>query len=146
LHSYGHYLAYDVQWFLLGKAWFKIHIDKLDAFPPSEETVLTVPATALRVAPRALQTGNITGGRAVNKVAPEYPSEAKLRKVQGQVLLSGLIGTDGRIKKLEVLAGPAMLQKSALAASWQWVYEPTLEDGQPVEVETDITVVFDLGR
>ncbi len=142
----GHYLALDVQWFILRKPWLKIHIDKLDAFAPADAKVLTVPATALFIGPRATQSGSVTVGRALSKVAPQYPWEAKQQGVQGEVILSCTISKDGHMKRLEVLAGPPMLQKAALDAVSQWVYHPYLLDGQPVEVETDITVVFDLGR
>jgi protein TonB len=75
-----------------------------------------------------------------------YPATAKQQGVQGRVILNGIIGTDGRYKRLEVLAGPPMLQQAALDAVRQWVYTPYLRDGFPVEVETDISVVFALQR
>lgn len=142
----GHYLALDVQWFILGKPWLKLHIDTLDAFAPTDATVLTVPATALFVGPGANPLGKVTAGHTLNKVAPQYPSEAKQQGVQGEVTVSCTIGKDGHMKNLEVLAGPPMLQKAALDAVSQWVYQPYLLDGQPVEVETEVNVVFNLGR
>jgi TonB family protein len=66
--------------------------------------------------------------------------------VQGTVVLNDVIGTDGHYKRLEVLAGPEMLQQPAMDAVRQWVYTPYLVEGKPVEVETDVNVVFALQR
>ena len=79
-------------------------------------------------------------------MAPEYPVAARQQGVQGTVVLNGVIGTDGHYKRLEVLAGPAMLQQPAMDAVRQWVYTPYLVEGKPVEVETDVNVVFALQR
>jgi protein TonB len=91
-------------------------------------------------------TGEAIAGHLLKKVAPTYPSTAKLQGVQGTVILNGVINKDGHFKKLQVLAGPPMLQQPAIDAVRQWAYTPYLLDGQPVEVETDVNVVFVLGR
>jgi protein TonB len=67
-------------------------------------------------------------------------------KPQGTVILNGVIGTDGHFKRLDVLAGPPMLQQAVVDTLRQWVYTPFLLEGSPVEVETDISVVFALQR
>jgi periplasmic protein TonB len=89
-------------------------------------------------------TAEMTQGHLTKKVVPAYPAGAKLQGVQGTVILNGVVGTDGHFKKLEVLAGPPMLQQAAMGAVRQWVYTPYLLEGKPVEVETDINVVFAL--
>ncbi len=66
--------------------------------------------------------------------------------MQGTVVLTGVIGTDGHFKRIDVLAGPPMLQQAAVDTVKKWAYTPFLRDGKPVEVETDISVVFALQR
>lgn len=83
-------------------------------------------------------------GNLVSKVAPVYPAEAKAAGVDGTVRLNALISKNGYIENLRVLSGPAMLQKSAMDAVRQWVYKPYLLNGQPVEVETQIQVIYTL--
>jgi protein TonB len=63
------------------------------------------------------------------------------------VLLKAVIGKDGRIVIVEARAigGPPMLQQASIDAVRKWVYEPYLLDGEPIEVETEINVVFSLG-
>lgn len=77
---------------------------------------------------------------------PKYPAEAKERGIQGTVVLNGVIDTAGHLTDVRVMAGPPMLQPAALDAVRQWIYQPYTVDGQPIEVEADISVVFALGR
>jgi len=62
------------------------------------------------------------------------------------VILAASISKGGTIENLRVVSGPAMLQQSAVNAVSSWRYRPYLLDGQPVEVETTVNVVFTLGR
>jgi len=64
--------------------------------------------------------------------------------VQGEVILSAVIDTNGEIKNLQLVSGHPMLVPSAITAVRQWRYKPYLLNGQPVEVETIITVIFSL--
>jgi len=90
--------------------------------------------------------GNIQAGLLVKRVTPDYPAVAKTARVQGDVRFSAVIGKDGRIRDLQATGGPAILVPPALAAVKQWVYRPTLLNGQPVEVVTQIDVNFTLGQ
>ena len=141
---HGHYFAHDMQLFIGGRLWLKVHVDTLEALGPAALSALTVPIGALPVTPRVDVMEQITQGRAIKKSSPVYPEAAKEQGVQGAVILNGVIGTDGHFKKLEVLAGPSLLQQAAMDAVGQWVYTPFLLEGKPVEVETDINVVFAL--
>lgn len=78
------------------------------------------------------------------KVAPEYPPLAKKARIQGWVRMQAIIGHDGSIAQLEVISGHPLLVQNALEAARRWQYEPTLLNGEPVEVETTIDVVFAL--
>ncbi len=78
----------------------------------------------------------------VHRVQPEYPALAIAMHLSGTVELQARIGTDGTVQALEVVSGNAILAGAAIEAVRQWRYQPTRLDGQPVEVETHITVTF----
>ena len=80
----------------------------------------------------------------LSKVAPVYPAEAKAAGVQGAVVLRALISTTGDVENLQVISGPKELQGSAIDAVRQWKYKPYLLNGEPTEVETTITVNYQL--
>jgi len=73
-----------------------------------------------------------------------YPEEAKEKHVQGAVTLHAIISKTGTVESLDVISGPEELRDSALDAFRQWTYKPFLLNGQPVEVETTIIVVYNL--
>jgi len=89
-------------------------------------------------------SGAVMAGQIISKVNPEYPPEAKEQGLSGAVVLHAIIGTDGAVKDLEVISGAKELQNSALDAVRQWVYKPYLLNGNPVEVDTTITVTYSL--
>ena len=93
---------------------------------------------------RARIDAGVMEGNILTKVTPVYPEIAKAAKVSGSVVLHAIIGTDGRMKSLAVLSGPEMLQGSAIDAVRQWTYTPYLLNGEPTEVDTKITVNFNL--
>jgi len=78
----------------------------------------------------------------VHKVLPTYPAIARPMHLSGQVILHAIIGTDGGVRQLQIASGNTILGQSALAAVREWRYQPTRLSGQPVEVETTITVNF----
>ena len=82
----------------------------------------------------------------VNKVPPVYPAAAKEAGVSGVVHLAAIIGKDGRVQELHALSGPPLLIQAAIDAVRQWVYRPTLLNGNPVEVETTIDINFTLNQ
>lgn len=77
-------------------------------------------------------------------VPPVYPQIAKAAHVSGTVVLHTIIAKDGSVKDLKVISGPDFLVGAAMDAVKQWTYRPTLLNGQPVEVDTTITVIFTL--
>ena len=82
----------------------------------------------------------------VNRVPPVYPVEAKKMKIQGSVVLAVIIGTNGEVENISVKSGPKELQQSAIDAVRQWKWQPYLLNGDPVEVETQVTVVYQLAE
>jgi protein TonB len=95
--------------------------------------------------PIAISTG-VAEGMVVQKIIPHYPPIAAASRTQGTVVLQAVISKNGTIENLRVVNGSLMLQQAALDAVRQWRYRPYLLNGQPVDVETTINVVFSLGQ
>jgi protein TonB len=91
-----------------------------------------------------LSTGVISG-LLIRKVAPVYPPLAKQARISGKVVLEAVIGRDGTIRNLRAVSGHPMLIQSAIEAVRQWRYRPYILDGEPVEVDTQVTINFTLG-
>ena len=86
----------------------------------------------------------VSQGLLIHKVQPQYPPLARQARVQGTVVLQAVIGKDGTIQNLHVVSGHPMLTASALEAVKQFRYKPYFLNGEPVEVETTINVIFTL--
>ena len=80
----------------------------------------------------------------LKKVPPEYPEAAKKAHIQGHVVLRAIISKDGDVENLQIISGHPQLVPSAIDAVKQWKYRPYLQQGNPVEVETEIDVNFTL--
>lgn len=104
--------------------------------------VAAVPKLALPQRIRISQ--GVTKGLLIHRVEPTYPPLARAARVQGEVVLTAVISTSGEIENLQLVSGHPMLVPEAIAAVRQWRYKPYLLNGQPVEVETTITVIFSL--
>lgn len=93
-----------------------------------------------------LRLSHMDPGSLVRDVKPVYPEIAVRTRTQGTVVLHALISKDGSIESLQVVSGHPFLARAALEAVRQWRYRPYLLNGQPIEVETQITVNFTLGN
>lgn len=91
-------------------------------------------------------SSSVIDGLLVDKKLPNYPQIAVETHTQGTVVLAAVISTQGTIENLRVVGGPPMLRQSALDAVRQWHYRPYMLNGEPVEVETTINVVFTLNN
>jgi protein TonB len=99
-----------------------------------------------KAAPSRIRVGgNVQAASLVRKVDPIYPPIAKTAHISGTVVLHAIIGKDGSVQNLEYVNGPPLLMKAAMDAIKQWRYKPTMLNGEPVEVDTTISVVFSLG-
>jgi len=108
---------------------------------PSEHTS----TSAVRLAPTPRPViSHLEEGQIQNRVQPIYPQLAKVARVEGDVVLSAVIATNGAIQQLQVVSGPALLQDAALQAVRQWRFRPYILNGKPIEIETRITVRFRL--
>ncbi len=89
--------------------------------------------------------GQVQAAKIVAQPQPVYPALARQARIQGNVVLHAIIDKDGRVGQLEVVSGHPLLVQAALDAVKQWRYQPTQLNGDPVEVDTTITVSFVLG-
>jgi protein TonB len=105
-------------------------------------TPVAVPKVATPQRVRVSQ--GVSQGLLIKKIQPSYPPLARQARIQGQVLLQAEISKDGSIQNLRLISGHPMLAPAAIEAVKQWRYKPYYLNGEPVEVETQITVIFSL--
>ncbi|MGA9885060.1 MAG: energy transducer TonB [Candidatus Acidiferrales bacterium] len=110
----------------------KKEFGKHDAHPPIP------PTRRIRIG------GNVTAAKLTHREDPEYPPEAKARHIEGTVLLHAIIAKDGSVQDLYLEEGQCWLAQSAMDAVKHWRYSPTLLQGEPVEVDTTIQVIYTL--
>jgi protein TonB len=100
-----------------------------------------------KVTPKRITVGgNVQAAHLVNRVQPVYPPLARQTRISGTVKLHAIIGKNGAVEQLQVVSGHPLLVQSALDAVKQWRYQPTLLNGEPVEVDTEIDVIFSLAQ
>ncbi len=102
---------------------------------------VAVPKVAVQ---RVRVSSGVTAGLVIHKIQPTYPPLARTARVQGSVLLAAVIGKDGTVQNLHVISGHPLLTQAALEAVKQWRYKPYILNGEPVEVDTQVTVNFTL--
>jgi protein TonB len=112
----------------------------LGAPPPN----VTVAKPAAPKGPIHVSTGVATG-LLLSAIRPVYPAIAKAAHIQGTVVIEATISREGAIENLQVNEGPAMLRQAAIDAVAAARYRPYLLNGEPVEVQTRINVIFSLG-
>lgn len=111
--------------------------DKAVNFPADSNGAADVPR-------RVRVSQGVSQGLLIHQVAPVYPPAARANRVQGAVVLQAVIGKDGRLSNLHVVSGPPELRDAAVGAVQQWRYKPYYLKGEPVEVETQLTINFTL--
>ena len=89
--------------------------------------------------------GNVQAVNLIEKVTPVYPPLAKEARIQGLVRFTVTIGKDGKVQDVQLVSGHPLLVEAAQQAVSQWVYKPTLLNGNPVEIVTTVDVNFTLG-
>jgi protein TonB len=118
---------------------------------PSDDKALsgivavTPAAVAKPVAAATLKVSQgVSQGLLVKRVQPVYPSQALQMRIEGTVLLDANIAKDGRISNVKVVKGEGVLSRAAVDAVKQWRYNPYLLNGEPVEIQTQISITFKL--
>jgi protein TonB len=102
------------------------------------------PPPAANVHP--FRSSKMLEGSLIHRVQPVYPPLARTARIQGEVVLFAVISKSGSIDNLRVLSGHPMLAPAAVEAVRQWRYRPYVLNGEPIEVETQITVKFTLSE
>lgn len=113
-------------------------VDITIATPGAPPAAAAIPAGAIRVG------GNAAQAKLINQPKPAYPPLAKAARIQGVVTFEVIIDKEGRISNLHLVSGPPLLVQSAMQAVQQWTYQPTLLNGNPVEIVTTIDVNYTL--
>jgi protein TonB len=107
---------------------------------PVKPDVVKLPETPVVVG------GAVQSAKLLKQIVPAYPQPARQLRISGTVHLLGIIAKDGTIQRLQVLSGHPLLRQAALDAVSQWIYRPTILNGQAVEVEAPIDVIFTLSQ
>jgi protein TonB len=113
-------------------------LPRFEAPRPAAPDVVKPPETPVLVG------GDVQSAKLIKRVLPAYPQTARQMRISGTVHLLGIIAKDGTIQRLQVLSGHPLLRQAAIDAVSQWIYRPTVLNGQPVEVEAPIDVIFNL--
>ncbi len=142
----GRSIARDIHVTSKGKPFLNVHLETLEALQPLNESDFAPPPGTSKTPPRRVSIASgVMQGDLLIKVAPAYPERAKQQRVQGTVVLSATIGTDGQMMELRVITSPSQdLSDAAMQAVRQWKYKPYLLNGEGVEVMTLVNVVFAL--
>jgi len=97
-------------------------------------------------APRLKVGGAVQAAKLTHRVQPTYPDVAREEHLEGTVRLHALLGKDGSLRQVYVIKGYCSLADSAVRAVAQWRYVPTLFNGEPIEVDTEIDVTYSLSH
>jgi len=117
------------------------------AAPPPPPPPPKVEEKPKPVTPKQIRVGgNVQAAKLLNQPKPAYPPLARQARIQGVVRFNAVIGRDGTIQNLTLVSGHPLLVPSATEAVRQWRYQPTLLNGEPVEVVTQIDVNFTLSQ
>ena len=128
----------------LGPAASGFDLPKVTSAPIPLERLPPAIATPLPPQGPITVVSAVQAAKIIRKVVPIYPPLARQARIQGTVRLVGIIAKDGTVQKLRVESGHPLLIPSAVDAVRQWIYRPTLLNGQPVEVIAPIDVIFTL--
>jgi protein TonB len=121
-----------------------------NGIPFGLQTDRDVPPPKVEIKPKKtgplVVTSRMEEAKLIFRPTLEYPVIAKLAHIQGTVLLRAIIGKDGTIQDLKVVSGHPLLVRAAMEAVARWRYQPTLLDGEAVEVVTEVEVKFILNE
>lgn len=122
-------------------------VTTLEVFTPSASQFVSDESMEKTATGRTRVSGGLMAGHILTKASPVYPASAIKEHIGGTVILSAVIGTDGHIRFLHPESAPdADLALAAIVAVRQWTYQPFLLNGEPTEVDTTVTVNFNLNR
>ena len=111
-------------------------------------SIIPIPVKAPEPPPvkRIRVASGVAQANLIHDVPPQYPPEAGRDRIEGTVVLLAIIGTDGTVKEVQVESGPSVLVQAAIEAVKQWRYKPYRLNGVPVEIDSRITINFQMSR
>jgi TonB family protein len=122
------------------KIWSFLSASSLDA--DARWQTYQVPEPRVAEPKKVRISAGVADGLKTHDVQPEYPQTARISHIAGDVVFHVLIDREGNIEELTLVSGHPLLAESAIKAVRQWKYKPFLLNGNPVEVETTITVKY----
>ena len=142
----GRFVPGDLRFMRAGKAALIAHLEGIETLSAIREIDYAPSPGAVLLPRRVSISAGVAVGMIQSNTVPIYPPEAKAAGIWGTVLLRAVIGVKGRVSEVQVVSGPPELQQAAMDAVRSWQYRPYLLNGEPVEVNTQINVVFTLSK
>jgi TonB family protein len=154
----GHFIAGDLEMKHADKLIFSAHLESIEPIMTKDDSFFDPPTDAVPV-PTELGADKFTANQgkvtvpsnlgmtlSFRRIHPIYPPIAKVKRVQGDVILQITIGKNGIVDNIDVVSGPSMFRQAAKDAVKRWIFRPALLNGIPVEVETTVSVGFRLAQ
>lgn len=92
------------------------------------------------------QPTDVDLGQAIRKVTPGYPFQARLERVEGDVVIEATLSKAGEVVSIKSISGPTALIEASTQAAQGWRFTPTTLSGEPVEASARMTFKYDLGQ
>jgi TonB family protein len=141
----GKNLAREILLFDGDRKLLSTTVDSITYLDPNDPVLTPSPDSKMTKVDSVKIPGEVAAGRIVKRPFPVYPQDAKALRISGTVVLQATVGMDGGVHDLRVVSTPwPSLAASALWAVSQWYYKPYLVNGDPVDVDTTVNVVFKL--
>ncbi|HEX4320352.1 MAG TPA: energy transducer TonB [Acidobacteriaceae bacterium] len=142
----GKYVPKDIHITVQDKTSLTAHIEGLESLASVQDADFSPPSDAMPLPHKVAISSGVAQGLLLKSVPPHYPAEALSAHASGTVVVQVRIGKDGYVYDPKVISGPRQLQQAALDAVKDWVYRPYMLNGEAVEVDTTLNIVFNLGR
>ena len=146
LDFHGRFIPGDVSLLFAGKPFLVAHLEDLRTLASLSDIESTPPTEAEKITPPISVPPEVAESMIIRKTNPGYPFTAKREHLTDTVSLQAVIGTDGHVSSLQVIGGPVDLRQPAINAVRSWTYRPYVVNGEAVEVNTTINVLFSLLR
>jgi TonB family protein len=142
----GTYVPQDIRITIQDKTTLTAHLESLESIASVEDADFVPPADAKPLPKKIAISPGVANTLVIKSVPPHYPPDAKAAGISGTVVIQIRIGTDGHVYDAKVVSGQPPLRQAALDAVEEWVYRPYRLNGEAVEVDTIVNVVFNLAR
>ncbi|HKF49266.1 MAG TPA: energy transducer TonB [Terracidiphilus sp.] len=144
----GPYLAREIFMFEGKRKILTAEVNSITTINGSDPALVASPnAVTTKFGNAVPVSAGVSAGNLVKKEVPVYPEDAKAARLSGRVVLRAIIGMDGAVHDLHVVSTPwPSLAASSLWAVSHWRYKPYMLNGEPVDVDTTINVIFSVGN